>query len=392
MSMIYKPFQNDTEPYQNDTEPYRNDTGPIPARRRCAVEGKDKDHKNSRRIIALLAFVFLAALVLLSCGRNTKTGPEEKSRKETVAAPESKEETVSAPESKEQTSPAISIPDGISFEVRFLLNPAKVLDEEDHLKEEWEQAFGITEEWRPIEVMYLETPDREFQKEGWINRLRWKSGKKKAERTYKKRYPVAGMDIAAALETAEKDGFTIPEKKPGKEPGKDPGKKQGKESGKKSEKDSKKDAGDVFEVQIDWGYEEMVLNFSMESSAVLEGYEGLTSVGDAEAKEFMKCAMPEKEADWKESRWGIAMLDQSKMAGPVCFLRAKGILGEREITAEIWPVSKEKGGCVVELSLEAENYKEASDAREALTAFLDEKGILLHEDSLKTQEILDGWL
>ena len=364
------------------------------------MEGKDKDHKNSRRIIALVAFVFLAALVLLGCGRNTKTGPEEKSRKETVAAPESKEETVSAPESKEQTSPAISIPDGISFEVRFLLDPAKVLDEEDHLKEEWEQAFGITEEWRPIEVMYLETPGRDFQKEGWINRLRWKSGKKKAERTYKKRYPVAGMDIAAALETAEKDGFTIPEKKPGKEPekeqgkeqGKDPGKEPGKKSEKDSKKESKKDAGDIFEAQIDWGYEEMVLNFSTESSAVLEGHESLASVSEDGAKDFMKSAMPEKEADWKESRWGIDMLDQSKMAGPVCFLRAKGTLGEREITAEIWPVSKEKGGCVVELSLEAKDYKEASDAREALTAFLDEKGILLHEDSLKTQEILDGWL
>ena len=81
----------------------------------------------------------------------------------------------------------ISVPEGLSCEVKFLLDPEKVLDEGQHLKQEWEQAFGITEEWRPIDVIYLETPDRDFQQEGWTNRLRWKSGKKKAERTYKKR-------------------------------------------------------------------------------------------------------------------------------------------------------------------------------------------------------------
>ena len=32
--------------------------------------------------------------------------------------------------------------------------------------------------------------------------------------------------------------------------------------------------------------------------------------------------MPEEEADWKESRWGIEMIGRSKTAGPVRFLRA----------------------------------------------------------------------
>ena len=262
----------------------------------------------------------------------------------------------------------ISVPAGLSCEVKFLLNPEKVLEDSQHLKQEWEQAFGITEEWRPIDVMYLETPDRDFQQEGWINRLRWKSGKKKAERTYKKRYPVTDMDIAAACEAAEKDGFRI--------------------SGKVTEPDSEKG----FEAQLDWGYEEMNLSFNLDSNAALKGHDSLASVTEAEAKDFMKSAMPEEEADWKESRWGINMIGQSKMAGPVRFLRASGNLRDREITVEIWPVDEKKGSCMVELSFKEKDFQTASDLKAELTSYFDEKGILLHEDSLKTKEILDDWL
>ena len=158
----------------------------------------------------------------------------------------------------------ISVPAGLSCEVKFLLDPEKVLEDSQHLKQEWEQAFGITEGWRPIDVIYLETPDRDFQQEGWNNRLRWKDGKKKAERTYKKRYSVTDLDIAAACEAAEKDGFRI--------------------SGKGAEPDGEKG----FEAQIDWGYAEMTLSFSLDSSAVLKGHESLASVTEAEAKDFIR--------------------------------------------------------------------------------------------------------
>lgn len=261
-----------------------------------------------------------------------------------------------------------SVPEGLSCEVKFLLDPEKVLDGDQHLKKEWEQAFGITEEWRPIDVMYLETSDRDFQQEGWINRLRWKSGKKKAERTYKKRYPVTDMDIAAACESAAKDGFRI--------------------SGKGTEPDGEKG----FEAQLDWGYEEMKLSFSLDSNAVLKGHESLASVTEVEAKDFIKSAMPEEEADWKESRWGIEMIDRSKIAGPVRSLRTKGTLRDTEITVEIWPIDEKKGSYIVELSFEEKDFQAASDLRAELTAYFDEQEILLHKDSLKTKEILDNWL
>ena len=311
---------------------------------------KEQKPQKDRRNIVLMAAAVLMIAALLPFGGILK------------AHSAVKEEAVKEEEKK------ISVPEGLSCEVKFLLDPEKVLDEGQHLKQEWEQAFGITEEWRPIDVMYLETPDRDFQQEGWINRLRWKSGKKKAERTYKKRYPVTDMDIAAACEAAAKDGFRI--------------------SGKGTEPDGEKG----FEAQLDWGYEEMNLSFNLDSNAALKGHDSLASVTEAEAKDFMKNAMPEEEADWKESHWGIGMIDRSRIAGPVRSLRTKGTLRDTEITVEIWPIDEKKGSCMVELSFEEKDFQKAADLRAELTAYFDEEGILLHEDSLKTKEILDNWL
>lgn len=272
---------------------------------------------------------------------------------------------------EEEADRTAAVPEGLSYEVKFLLDPEQVLDEAHHLKKEWEQAFGITEDFVPYEVMYLETPEQEFQREGWSNRLRRKSGKKKVERTYKKRYPVADGNIAETYETAEKDGFAIP--------GKDAG----------------KDAADGFEAQIDWGYEKMTLSFSCENSEKTERSDSLASFSAAEARAFLKKGMPEKEADWRQKGWGLVMTDRAEAAGPVRFLRAKGMLEEHEVTVEIWPVmekDKNETGFTVELSFKAESFPEARDGRTKLTKLFDEKGILLHEDSLKTGMVLEAGL
>ena len=52
---------------------------------------------------------------------------------------------------------------------------------------------------------------------------------------------------------------------------------------------------------------------------------------------------------------------------------------------------KEEESYIVELSFKADDFEEASDGRAQLTEYLDQKGILLHEDSLKTTKLLDAW-
>ena len=184
----------------------------------------------------------------------------------------------------------------LSYEVKLLLDSQKVLDDDHLLKEEWIQAFGITEDYLPIEVMYLDTPEKDFLHKGWINRLRLKSGKKKAERTYKKRYPVAGADLAAACEAAKKDGFIIPDKS---------------ESTEQTDRKEKEAADELFEAGIDWGYEKMTLSLSYEDSAKLKGHDSLASMTGDEARDFLLDAMPDIEANWEQSQWGISAMERT---------------------------------------------------------------------------------
>ena len=45
---------------------------------------------------------------------------------------------------------------------------------------------------------------------------------------------------------------------------------------------------------------------------------------------------------------------------------------------------------ICELSANYDDFASASDAREGLMSFLDDKGVLLHKDALKTRLIFDA--
>ncbi len=251
----------------------------------------------------------------------------------------------------------------LSFECKFLLDPDTVLDGEHLLKEEWKQALGLDGDPRPMEVIYAETEDRAFGGAGWISRIRWKSGKKKLERAYKKRYPVAGGDLAAALETARKDGFDLSDGR--------------------------------FSAEADWGFEEMALNLSYEKSGTFRDYEDLSRFTKEDAAQFLLEAMPEEVLLQTEGVSAEDLPEKLRLAGPVRFDRLKGELLGREVTLEIWPVrqkDREETAYIAELSFKADGLPDAEEGRKELREWLEEKGILLHEDSLKTGVILDAWL
>ena len=87
---------------------------------------KEQKPQKGRRNIVLMAAAVLMIAALLPFGGILK------------AHSAVKEEAVKEEEKK------ISVPEGLSCEVKFLLDPEKVLDEGQHLRQEWEQAFGIT--------------------------------------------------------------------------------------------------------------------------------------------------------------------------------------------------------------------------------------------------------
>jgi hypothetical protein len=248
----------------------------------------------------------------------------------------------------------------VDFEIKFLLDSDQVLTDEHLLTDDFRALIGAGTDYRSIDVIYLETEGRDFLNEGWVNRIRWKENKKKIECTCKKRYSLSGEDAAAiraALAQAEADGFVF--------------------------------SDTAYSAQIDWGFSKMTLSAEKEVSGKYKDYRSLSQFSTADAIKFFEKTMPDEERDWGEKRWGAAMLAQAQKVGPLQYRRIKGSWEGTEADVEIWPM---KDGYITELSFKVTGLAAASTLRERMTALLEEKGILLHEDSLKTQMILDDSL
>ena len=255
-----------------------------------------------------------------------------------------------------------AIMDQVSFEVKFFLSPDKVLAENHLLTEAVADQFSLGQEYTPIDVIYLETADRAFTSDGWVNRIRWKEGKKKPECTCKKRYPVAGDDqasILAALESAAADGIDLQSESPS--------------------------------LQIDWGYSRMTLSVAWESSGIFKDYQNLKQFSTGDAISFLSECMPAEELDWLRPGWGKDNLARAQKVGIVSFNRIKGIWEDTEVTFDITTIPLNGAEeDMVELSFKTDHYAEAAEKRRQLRGFLEENGILLEADSLKTQMILDA--
>lgn len=248
----------------------------------------------------------------------------------------------------------------VDFEIKFLLDSDKVLTDEHLLTDDFRALIGAGTDYRSIDVIYLETEGRDFLNEGWVNRIRWKENKKKIECTCKKRYSLSGEDAAAiraALAQAEADGFVF--------------------------------SDTAYSAQIDWGFSKMTLSAEKEVSGKYKDYRSLSQFSTADAIKFFEKTMPDEERDWGEKRWGAAMLAQAQKVGPLQYRRIKGSWEGTEADVEIWPM---KDGYITELSFKVTGLAAASVLRERMTALLEEKGVLLHMDSLKTQTILDVFL
>ena len=94
--------------------------------------------------------------------------------------------------------------------------------------------------------------------------------------------------------------------------------------------------------------------------------------GRKDAIEIIKDNMPGKEEDWGEKNWGKDAIDDAEKCGPVYYLQYEG---------------KIEG-----VSFKEDDFETASSNRKKVMDALDTEGILMHEDSLKTQKILDAYL
>ena len=245
-----------------------------------------------------------------------------------------------------------------AFEIKMLLDNDSVLDGDHFLKKSLREAFMTGDEYESFTVAYLDTAEREFLNEGWINRLRVKDGKSKYKITYKKRYPVENHDIESAFESARADGFSSD--------------------------------NNQFPAEIDWGYSKMTLSFSNEYELKTQTKPDIGLLNHDDAVQMIADYMPLEEKNWQKEGWGTGKINDAQVVGSIRFIRYSGTFCGQSISIEIWPLQANgRTEYVTELSAESIGLKDATALRTEIIKNLDEKGILIHSDSLKTQMVLE---
>lgn len=246
------------------------------------------------------------------------------------------------------------------FEVKFCLKPELILNSNNALNEEITEKFSISAITEMF-VLYLDTDsDHLLDKEGWNVRVRRKRGKK-IEFTYKKRYPVV-TTIEDTLTLAAKEGFD-------------------------------NNINDGYKIEVDWSLNRQTLSFSYDDKVSFDGADDeLPSIPKAISTAKKKC--PDLFEDWKYSNWGVNTLDSCRGYGIVKPIRYTGVFEDTEVDIEVWEILKEDHSGVepvVEISLKTDNFEEAEIKRVELKDTLEEMGILLPVDVLKTQMILNRY-
>ena len=245
-----------------------------------------------------------------------------------------------------KTAPQSKEIGNIPCEVKLLLNNDLVLDEDKLLSENILEKLMLDKEYENYEAAFLDTADRAFLSDGWVNRIRMEEGKKKYTISYKKRFKVNGEDLEGSLEAAAAAGFP-------------------------------QDDQD-FEPEVDWGYRSMTLSFKNETKIKTKKH---LPEGDA-AVEIVMENMPSREKRSENC--------QLEVVGPLKLKRYNGSEDDN-IRVEVWEIAHgEQTWYITEYSIECESVQNAVKQRESAIQMLDALGILLHEDGLKTEMILLG--
>ncbi|MBD0709822.1 MULTISPECIES: hypothetical protein [unclassified Streptomyces] len=260
------------------------------------------------------------------------------------------------------TTPAYAAGNAVpSYEVKINLTAA-ALDASHNPGAAVKSAFGITGSAKTRSYGYYDTDALALDAQGWSVRLRHKDGSN-FEETYKKRFPVTGGDINAALTTANAAGF---------------------------------DSGDTnYKAEVDWGYAKQTLSFSNEKSHSAKNYSGTTLPTDATGRDWLVADTPGKLADWNGTGWGTTTLQGSRLHGGVTAKVYGGAWGASDdASIEVLPVVGAGGTgteYVVELSFKTASYTDAAKLHTDAIALAEANGWLYHGDILKTQLILDRY-
>jgi hypothetical protein len=259
-------------------------------------------------------------------------------------------------------APAFADSDAVpTYEVKIDLTTA-ALDASHNPTAAVKAAFGITGSAKARSYEYFDTDALGLDAQGWDVRLRHKSGSD-FEETYKKRFPVTGGDIDAALDEANAAGF---------------------------------DSSDTnYDAEVDWGYSRQTLSFSNEKGHSGSGYSGTSMPSSSTGRGWLVDEIPGKFEDWSAKNWGSGTLGASRAHGPVTSQVWSGAWeSSDDASIEVLPVKNAAGTgteYVVELSFKTGDYADAAQLHADAVTAADAHGWLYHGDILKTGLILDRY-
>lgn len=242
-------------------------------------------------------------------------------------------------------------------EVKYLLDPEKVMGEDGKPTEEALKLLGWTGKVKNRGMQFLDTAEKAYNEAGWSNRVRIKQGDDEYDITFKKRYAVTDGNIEAALALAAQDGFTA-------------------------------DLED-YEAELDWGHSKLTLSISTETSVEKVGYDDTVLPNAEDSIAMVKAAMPEA------VKAVAADIEKATVCGPVYYPRYTGELAGMELDIEVCFITNQKTGeteCVFEVAFSADTYEEAAAKRDEIAKILKDAGVLLEQDGLKTNKILNAYL
>lgn len=254
------------------------------------------------------------------------------------------------------------------YEVKFLIDPKVVLNGEE-LSEDFKKVFelkGITR------ASYYDTDNLDLNKSGWTIRVRKKSNKKAQQCTFKKRY--SGINKGHKLKQNELDKTLL-----------------------KAFKEGFHSVNESFNegCEVDYGYSNCTLSFSNDLDIELTGKGNIDIPDEEESLIFIK-----------ENKPKDLNLDLGKIRehGPVELKTYSAKIEDIEFSLDILSVVSSKGSdsmeTIVELSFKLEDYtgeiqksglNTVNKLRDKVQYSLNKYGILLKEDSLKTNIILNRY-
>ena len=261
------------------------------------------------------------------------------------------------------------------YEVKYLVNPDLVLNDDGTYKEEFQNLFTDFALKGTTRMSYYDTEDLALNQAGWTIRIRKKSNKKAQQCTFKRRYSgtnkknvLTQKDVDKAVEKAYKDGF------------------------------HNMNEQFKYDCEIDYGYSKATLSYSYDLDIATTGKGNVDIPNQEDSIVFITANVPSdltlplegiREHGAVELTSYSAMMDNVvEVAIESMTIKATKDSEELETIIEVSFKLEDYAGEIVEGKSDLELVNEL---RDNLYAKLYDTGYLLEKDGLKTNSILERY-